>query len=114
MEKIIPVSESPLDAYRGRHVTVRAFDLRKGKHCWKFSVICPFCKAKHKHGGGELNAPPSFGFRIADCVHRSSINKYLIIPPFFTRHPGFASVPHAPTEEEDRPDSVSLQIQKFQ
>lgn len=37
-------------------------------NCWQLTVAeCPFCKAKHFHGGGG-DSEPSYGLRASHCL----------------------------------------------
>lgn len=100
MEKIVPISESPLDGFRGRRPMARIIDITQGKQCIRLRVICPFCRAIHKHGGGETDSP-TFGMRRAHC----SKGSYFIPKPQES-----VVVPRIPSVASEDPDVVVLPI----
>ena len=60
------VTQDCADAQR-KDPTVLASAKRWARdNIWSFKVVCPFCGATHRHGGGDRDAP-FFGHRIADC-----------------------------------------------
>lgn len=101
MDKICPVSESPLDSFRGRRPHATIVEMFKGKRCWRVAVRCPFCKDVHLHGAGETNTLPNLGQRRAHCSKGSY---------FIAQLPKFAISQRVPTVVSDDPDSVLLQV----
>lgn len=102
MEKINPVAESPLDAFRGRRPIVQVIEMFKGKRCWRVKVNCVFCNREHLHGAGETNAFPNLGQRRAHC----SKGSYFIVNP----RP-VSAVVQLEGGLVDCPDSLSLWVQ---
>ena len=41
---------------------------RRAARMYVAYVSCPFCEAVHKHGAGQIDAPPDLGPRVADCA----------------------------------------------
>jgi hypothetical protein len=45
---------------------------------WRVEVFCPYCKKTHRHGGGDIMAPPNLGHRSSHC--RKGSKEYVIKP----------------------------------
>ena len=56
---------------------VAAYVERVGDGAWILSVRCPFCAARHQHGGGDGDAP-ALGARLAHCVDGGGGSYFLI------------------------------------